>query len=94
MAQIPVTVQCPIAGFETFAVTYDMMASSKQVEAFSRSIGETDFDRSAVIVDMHGWPEADYPGGAFSENTPMAVWVWMLRTGYGKAVAEYANSPF
>ena len=50
--------------------------------------------RSAVIMDQHGWPEAEYPGGPFGENAPMAVLVWTLRTGFGKAVAEYVNDPF
>ena len=32
MAQIPRTVTCPYPGFETFVVTYNMMATVKQVE--------------------------------------------------------------
>jgi hypothetical protein len=43
---------------------------------------------------MHGWPEEDCPGGPFGENAPMAVLIWTLRTGYGRAVAEYVNDPF
>ena len=95
MAQIPRTVTCPYPGFETFAITYNMMATVKQIEATAASMGTgPELDRSAVIMDQHGWPEADYPGGPFGENAPMAVLVWTLRPGFGKAVAEYVNDPF
>ena len=95
MAQIPRTVTCPYPGFETFVVTYNMMATVKQVEHAAGSMGAgPEVDRSNVVMDMHGWPEKEYPGGPFGENAPMAVLIWTLRTGYGKAVAEYVNDPF
>ena len=95
MTQIPRTVQCPYAGFETLAVSYNMMATVKQVEALAASMGQgPDHDRSATILDLHGWPETEYPGGPWGENAPMAVLIWMCRTGFGKAVAEYVNDPF
>jgi hypothetical protein len=72
-----------------------MMATVKQVESLSTSIGAgPETDRSAVILDMHGWPEDEHPGGPFGENAPMAVLIWLVRTGYGRAVAEYVNDPF
>jgi hypothetical protein len=95
MAQIPRTIACPYEGFETFHVTYNMMATIKQIEAASASMGAgPEHDRSGVILDHAGWPEDEYPGGPFGENAPMAVLIWTLRTGYGKAVAEYVNDPF
>ena len=95
MPQIPRTVTCPYPGFETFSVTYNMMATVKQIEATAASMGTgPELDRSAVIMEQHGWPETEYPGGPFGENAPMAVLVWTLRTGFGKAVAEYVNDPF
>ena len=95
MAQIPRTVTCPYPGFETFSVTYNMMATVKQIEHAASSMGAgPEVDRSNVIMDMHGWPEAECPGGPFGENAPMAVLIWTLRTGFGKAVAEYVNDPF
>lgn len=95
MAQIPRTIACPYEGFETFHVTYNMMATIKQIEATSASMGAgPETDRSGVILDHTGWPENEYPGGPFGENAPMAVLIWTLRTGYGKAVAEYVNDPF
>ena len=95
MTNILRTVTCPFPGFEGLAVTYNMMATVKQVEALSASIGAgPEVDRSAVILDMHGWPEEAHPGGPYGENAPMLVLIWLLRTGYGKAVAEYINDPF
>ena len=95
MAQIPRTIACPYPGFETFHVTFNMMATIKQIEAASASMGAgPETDRSGVILDLTGWPESEYPGGPFGENAPMAVLIWTLRTGYGKAVAEYVNDPF
>lgn len=94
-AEIPRTVQCPYPGFETLAVTYNMMATVAQIEALSRSMGQgPEHDRSGVILDMHGWPEETHPGGPFGENAPMAVLIWLLRTGFGRAAAEYVNDPF
>lgn len=93
--QIPRTIACPYPGFETFHVTYNMMATVKQIQALSDSMGQgPETDRSAVLLDFTGWPETDYPGGPFGENAPMAVLIWTLRTGYGKAVADYINDPF
>jgi len=95
MAVIAQTVQCPYEGFETLAVSYNMMATVAQVEALSKSMGEgTEAERGAVILDVHGWPEEMHPGGPFGPNAPMAVLVWLLRGGYGRAVAEYVNDPF
>ena len=95
MAQIPRTMACNLPGFETYHVTYNMMATVKQVEALASSMGAgPETDRSAAILDHTGWPEGEYPGGPFGENTPMAVLIWTLRTGYGRAVAEYVNDPF
>jgi hypothetical protein len=95
MTQIPRTIACPYPGFETFHVTYNMMATVKQIEALSASMGAgPEHDRSAAILDHTGWPEEEYPGGPFGENAPMAVLIWTLRTGYGRAVAEYVNDPF
>jgi hypothetical protein len=95
MAQIPRTIACPYPGFETFHVTYNMMAEIADVEALSDSMGEgPEHDRSAAILDHTGWPEDAHPGGPFGRHAPMVVLIWTLRTGYGKAVAEYVNDPF
>lgn len=95
MAQIPRTIACPYPGFETFHVTYNMMAEIADVEALSDSMGEgPEYDRSAAILDHTGWPEDAHPGGPFGRHAPMAVLIWLCRTGYGKAVAEYVNDPF
>lgn len=95
MADIPRSVQCPYPGFETLAVTYNMMATISQVEDLAASMGKgADHDRSAIVLDMTGWPEDAHPGGPWGQNAPMAVLIWLCRTGYGKAVAEYVNDPF
>ena len=94
MTQIPVTVQCSLPGFETFAVTYNVWASNEDVERVAGSIGEpADFDRSGVIMDMHGWPETEYPGGPFGKKAPLLMSIWVCRDALRKAFAEYANSP-
>ena len=95
MAQIPRTMACNLPGFETYHVTYNMMATIKQVEALQLSIGEgSEYDRSAAIIDYTGWPEAEYPGGPFGENTPLAVLLWTARIGVQLATVESANDPF
>lgn len=95
MTQIPRTVACPYPGFETFHVTYNMMATAKQVSDLAQSMGQgDDADRSAVVLEHTGWPEQAHPGGPFGENAPMAVLVWTVRTGFAKAMGEYVNDPF
>ena len=94
MAQIPRTVTCPYPGFETFSVTYNMMATVKQVEHAAASMGAgPEVDRSNVIMDMNGWPEAEYPGGPFGKRAPVLVQIWILREGFAKAIAGYVNDP-
>ena len=95
MAQIPRTIACPYPGFETFHVTYNMMAEVADVEELAGSMGEgPETDRSAAILELHGWPEDAPPGGPFGPHAPMAVLIWTCRTGFGRAVAEYVNDPF
>lgn len=92
--QIPYTVQCSLPGFETLAITYNVWASQEDVETLMASIGEpADRDRSAVIMDMVGWPEAEYPGGPFGKKAPVLVSVWICRDGFRKALVEYVNDP-
>ena len=94
MAEILRTVSCPYPGFETFHVTYNMMATVNQVQALSDSMGQGPDAERLAILDINGWPEEAHPGGPFGDNAPMAVLIWTLRTGYGKAMAEYVNDPF
>lgn len=94
MRQIPYTVQCDLPGFETFAVTYNVWASQEDVEALTDSIGEpAEADRSKVIMDMHGWPEAEYPGGPFSRKAPFLMQIWVCRDGIRRAFVNYATDP-
>ncbi len=82
-----------VPGFETFYVTYDMMATPAELEEVQRAMNAPTFDRSNVILDWHGWPDDEYPGGPFSDFTPMAVLLWIIRLGYGEAVASWVNDP-
>lgn len=92
--QIPYTLTCPYPDFETFSVTYNVWASTEDAEKLVDSIGDpATVDRSAVIIDMTGWPEAEYPGGPFGKKAPMLVAIWVLREGFAKAIAGYVNDP-
>lgn len=92
--QIPYTVQCDLPGFETFAVTYNVWASQEDAEKLTDSIGEPDTtDRSAVIMDMTGWPEDEYPGGPFSKKAPFLMSIWVCRDAMRKAFVGYATDP-
>jgi hypothetical protein len=94
MAQIPRTIACPYPGFETFHVTYNMMAEVADVEALADSMGAgPEHDRSAAILDHTGWPEDAHPGGPFGRHAPMLVLIWTLREGFANAVAAQVNDP-
>jgi hypothetical protein len=93
MTQIPSTVSCPYPGFETFAITYDMMARAGAITRLQSTMGQAEDSRTEVVIDMTGWPEAEFPGGPFGDNAPMAVLLWTVRDGYAEAVAQFANNP-
>ena len=80
MRQIPYTVQCDLPGFETFAVSYNVWASQEDVEELTDSIGEpVSVDRSAVIMDISGWPEDSYPARPFSKKATFLISICVFR---------------
>ena len=89
MATIHRTVACPLEGFEGVTVTYNLMASANEVNAFS-----TDFDAAPglVIAGVSGWPE-ELNAEPFGNDAPLAFLIWARQTGIKEAIRAYAADP-
>jgi len=81
--------QCELPGFESVTVTFDMLASEADMDAFSQSLGA---NAQHVVKDVAGWDNDQY-GAPFGAGSPVAFRVWASRQGLYKAVAEYASDP-
>ena len=83
------TVQCPLPGLEMVAITYNLLASEKDLKAALE-----DMTAGNVVVEMSGWPE-DGPFGKepFGEGVPVAFRAWFLKGGFYRAIGEFANDP-
>lgn len=87
--QTEYTIQCPIPGFEKVEVTYNMMATGKQIDLFQRSMGKDGAD--AVVVKVEGMPKKY--SGPIDEELPIMFRVWYSGKGPIKAALEYASDP-
>ena len=87
--QTEYTISCPVPGFEKVKVTYNMMATGRQIDAFQRSMGKDEAE--AVIVKIEGLP--DTFEGITDLDLPMMLRVWICGKGPIKAALEYAQDP-
>lgn len=88
--QTEYTIICPIPGFEKVEVTYNMMATGKQIDQFQRKMGKEAAD--AVVVKVEGLPK-QYGGDPTHEDLPIMFRVWYSGKGPIKAALEYASDP-
>lgn len=87
--QTEYAITCPLPGFEQVKVTYNLMATGRQIDEFQRSMGKE--EAAAVVVKIEGLPEK-YSGPTDLE-LPMAFRVWYSGKGPIKAALEYASDP-
>lgn len=87
--QTEYTITCPIPGLEMVKVTYNIMATSRQIDQFQRSLGSEGADQ--VVVKVEGLPEK-YTGPSDSD-LPIMFRVWYSGKGPIKAALEYAQDP-
>ena len=91
MPQVTKTVKCPLPGFEETTITYDLMATLKDVTILQTSVG--DQDPGHVIVAIEGLPEACAKSGPFGLETPLAFQLWVVNTGLQDAIREFVRDP-
>jgi hypothetical protein len=84
------TVACPFAGFEGCEVTYNLMASTKQLEAFQAEYGGGG-TAEPIVVKITGWP---FNGtDPWSKDAPMMWRIWAARRGIQRAIADLSDDP-
>jgi hypothetical protein len=84
------TVKCPVDGFENIAVTYNMLASWKEVVALrSHLTAET---AKPVIASMAGWDD-EKRGPFWGDEVPMAAQLWAAYQGRDEAVRGWVQRP-
>ena len=88
-----ITVQCPLPGLATVAVTYNLMASERQINQVLESVGGDAEQRGLLIVSVTGWPEGDFGADPFGPDAPMAFRIWALRAGYQQGIREFIAGP-
>jgi len=78
-----ITISCPLPGFEGVQVTFNLLASEAQYDAFMRSLARDAAD--VVITEITGWPS----GTPFDADTPLLFRLWLAQDGYIEAVKAY-----
>jgi hypothetical protein len=82
------TIGCELPGLEGVQVTYDLMASEEQVNAWQQSLGSVN---DGVVAEVTGWPEGR--GEPFGPQAPLAFRIWTVQGGYQEAVRRFAADP-
>lgn len=94
MAEIRRTVQCPLPGLETVAVTYNLMATQEEVNAVWETLGSDEEKRSHLVIEVVGWPGGEFGHDPFGPKAPMAFQAWACnRPGYLAAMREFIFDP-
>ena len=93
MAELAYTIKCPLPGFETVGVTYNMLASEKDADIFSRKAGKDD-SADGIVLGVEGWDAKQYGDDPWDYGkSPLGFRVWAARKGFAQAVAEFVNDP-
>lgn len=87
--QTTITRTCPLPGFETVAITYDLMATEADLDAFQKTMGA---ERAAIVKSVQGWPGGELGDDPFGKPVPMLFRVWAIKQ-VALAIAEYMADP-
>lgn len=79
-------VTCDLPGLENITVSYNLMATTRQIEAFRSSLDEE--TAKAVIVGIDG-----YVGNPYGDDAPFAFKLWLGYTGWQKALMQFVTDP-
>lgn len=81
-------VRCPLPGLEQVAVTYNLMATARQLATFRENL--TAETAKPVIRSIDGWPDG---GDPFGDDAPMAFRFWVGYRGWQTAVLQFVTDP-
>ena len=84
-----ITRQCPIPGLEGVAVTYNLMTTEAELDAFQKSIGTAP---GRIVESVQGWPGGEFGPEPLGKDAPMHFRVWAMKQ-VTKAIAEYMADP-
>jgi hypothetical protein len=88
--QTIITVRCPLPGFEAVEIDYNLMASEKQIDLWTKSLGTLGAD--SIVADVRGWPKS-HGEDAFGADSPMAFRIWACQRGMQDAVKAFVADP-
>lgn len=91
MAEIERTVGCPLPGLEAVKITYNLMASAKEIDAWTQSVGER--FAAKVVTKVEGWPGGEFGQEPFGADSPLAFRVWACQKGIHQAIREFVSDP-
>jgi len=86
------TVRCPLPTLEGVTVTYNMMASQAEFDAFGKALGGNGTARP-VISQVEGWPVERYGPDPFGPGAPLAFLIWVVGEGLKTAITGYIGDP-
>lgn len=91
MQEIAQTIQCTLPNFEGVTITFNLMATADETDVFIRRMGQ-DGTHEPVVARIEGWPK-EYGADPWSKEAPVVFRAWIARTGWGKAMKEWLDSP-
>lgn len=93
MSEFTRTIECSLPGLEEVRVTYNMMATAEQVTNMHARVGG-DGSHVGIVVNVEGWPKAEYGANPFDTKTAPMVWFgWFARKGWAIAMKAYLDDP-
>jgi hypothetical protein len=87
--QTTVTRQCPLPGFEAVAITYNLMATEEELDAFQKTWARSG---ARIVQSVEGWPGGAWGDDPFGKPVPMLFRVWAIKQ-VALAIAEYMADP-
>lgn len=87
------TTRCTLPGFESLAVTYNLLISERELVAIQTSMGQPVEARERMIVALAGWPGGQWGDDPFGPDAPVVVRTWLLYNGFYQALREFVASP-
>lgn len=91
--EITQAVRCPLPGFETVEITFNLMATPEQSNGFIRHMGSQG-SHAGVVVSVEGWPKDEFgPDPWDVKRVPMIWTTWAAKKGLVKAIEEYLADP-
>lgn len=86
-------ITCTLPGFEAVEITYNLMATEGEADAFIKRMGG-DGSAAPVVVSVEGWDTAAYGADPWNKDKAPSVFrAWATRVGWGVALKAFITDP-